>query len=245
ESGLPRDDRGYIIWPLEGSTQLPFFVKATVINSQNAIFSLNDYSWLNSRLKWYGIFASNDGVNFAGIDGNNESVRLDVIIEEGEQFVNYLRFQLSAWQAWLIPPIVVGFLTLIISGIVYKLWNDRYEKNKEAEHMKLLIQQRDHRQVQQLNTINRLIQRHYEQNSQQLVPVIEDESIPSDGSVIDYSLVALDSDEATGQEWGPTGPPASMGLAQHGIYQPPKEILELQMRQNKVNKWLEQKKILQ
>ncbi|KAA6350670.1 MAG: hypothetical protein EZS28_051878, partial [Streblomastix strix] len=104
---LPRDDRGYIIWPLNGSTQLPFFVKAAVINSQSAIFSLNDYSWLNSRLKWYGIFATNDGINFAGIDGENESARLDVKIEEGEQFVNYVRFQLSAWQAWLIPPIVI------------------------------------------------------------------------------------------------------------------------------------------
>jgi hypothetical protein len=52
---------------------------------------MNDYSWLDSRKKWYGIYVSNNGKDYnSGL--NNETIRLEVEVEEGEQFVNYLRF---------------------------------------------------------------------------------------------------------------------------------------------------------
>ncbi|KAA6322005.1 MAG: hypothetical protein EZS28_054482, partial [Streblomastix strix] len=38
----------------------------------------------------YGIQISNDRKQFYGLDGGNESVRLEVEIEEGEQFVNFI-----------------------------------------------------------------------------------------------------------------------------------------------------------
>ncbi|KAA6359065.1 MAG: hypothetical protein EZS28_045408, partial [Streblomastix strix] len=79
----------------------------------------------------------------------------EVEIEEGEQFVNFIRFQLAEWWAWVVPPIVVGSLTLVISGIVYMIWKDRYEKNKQVEHLKELQQQKEKRQ-QKLEEINRM-----------------------------------------------------------------------------------------
>jgi hypothetical protein len=44
---------------------------------------MRDYSWLDSRKKWYGILVSNNGIDFnSGIDG--EIIRLEVEVEEGE-----------------------------------------------------------------------------------------------------------------------------------------------------------------
>jgi hypothetical protein len=44
---------------------------------------MSDYSWLDSRRKWYGIYVANNGEDFnSGNDG--EIIRLEVIIEEGE-----------------------------------------------------------------------------------------------------------------------------------------------------------------
>ncbi|KAA6358204.1 MAG: hypothetical protein EZS28_046269, partial [Streblomastix strix] len=154
---LIRDDKGYLIWPLEDATKLPIHAHGKVRVSNKAIFSMRDYSWLDNRKKWYGILLSNDGKQFYGLDGQNESVRLEVEIEEGEQFVNFIRFQLAQWWAWLVPPVVVGFLTLIISALVYKLWNDRYKKNKEAEHMKELQETRmKRRQEEEINRKNQI-----------------------------------------------------------------------------------------
>ncbi|KAA6393427.1 MAG: hypothetical protein EZS28_011043 [Streblomastix strix] len=104
---LPRDGRGYIIWPPDNATKLPITTTATVLNNHKATFSMSDYSWCDSRKKWYGILASKDGKHFMGVDGKeDEPVRLQVEVEEGEQFINYLMFKLSSWQAWLIPPTV-------------------------------------------------------------------------------------------------------------------------------------------
>ncbi|KAA6376453.1 MAG: hypothetical protein EZS28_028021 [Streblomastix strix] len=153
---LVRDDKGYLIWPLEDTTKLPIFAHGKGRSSNKAKFSMRDYSWLDNRKKWYGILIQNDGKQFYGLDGGNESVRLEVEIEEGEQFVNFIRFQLAEWWAWVVPPIVVGSLTLIISGIVYILWKDRYEKKKEAEHLKELQEQKEKRQ--KLEEINHLDQ---------------------------------------------------------------------------------------
>ncbi|KAA6387876.1 MAG: hypothetical protein EZS28_016592 [Streblomastix strix] len=142
---LVRDDKGYLIWPLEDATKLPIYAHGKVRSSNKAVFSMRDYSWLDNRKKWYGIQISNDGKQFYGLDGGNESVRLEVEIEEGEQFVNFIRFQLAEWWAWVVPPIVVGFLTVIVSGIVYIIWNERYKKNKEEEHLKELQEQKEKR----------------------------------------------------------------------------------------------------
>jgi hypothetical protein len=30
---------------------------------------MSDYSWLDSRKKWYGIIVSNNGKDFYGVDG--------------------------------------------------------------------------------------------------------------------------------------------------------------------------------
>ncbi|KAA6397951.1 MAG: hypothetical protein EZS28_006524, partial [Streblomastix strix] len=101
---LVRDDKGYLIWPLEDATKLPIYAHGKVRSSNKAKLSMRDYSWLDNRKKWYGILISNDGKQFYGLDGGNESVRLEVEIEEGEQFVNFIRFQLAEWWAWVVPP---------------------------------------------------------------------------------------------------------------------------------------------
>lgn len=82
-----------------------------------------DYSYLDARKKWYGILISNDGQHFVGVDGKeDEPVRLDVEVEEGEQFLNYIRFKLASYEAYLYPPTIVGILTLLISGMIYAIW---------------------------------------------------------------------------------------------------------------------------
>lgn len=47
---------------------------------------MSDYTWLNSRVKWYGVLVSNDdGKSFAGREGKEDQpVKLEVIVEEGE-----------------------------------------------------------------------------------------------------------------------------------------------------------------
>ncbi|KAA6392137.1 MAG: hypothetical protein EZS28_012339 [Streblomastix strix] len=154
---LVRDDKGYLIWPLEDATKLPIYAHGKVRSSNKAKFSMRDYSWLDNRKKWYGIQISNDGKQFYGLDGGNESVRLEVEIEEGEQFVNFIRFQLAEWWAWVVPPIVVGFLTVIVSGIVYIIWNERYEKKKEVEHLKELELQKEKRKKdEEMSRLNKV-----------------------------------------------------------------------------------------
>ncbi|KAA6329263.1 MAG: hypothetical protein EZS28_053626, partial [Streblomastix strix] len=177
---LVRDEKGYLIWPLEDATKLPIYAHGKVRTQNKAIFSMRDYSWLDNRKKWYGILISNDQKQYYGIDSGNESVRLEVEIEEGEQFVNFIRFQLAEWWAWVVPPIVVGSLTLIISGIVYMIWKDRYEKNKKAEHLKELEQQKEKRQ--KLEEINRL--------DQELQNEVVDEC---DGTLVRLGNVSKDS----------------------------------------------------
>ncbi|KAA6323429.1 MAG: hypothetical protein EZS28_054317, partial [Streblomastix strix] len=99
----------------------------------------------------------------------------EVEIEEGEQFVNFIRFQLAEWWAWVVPPIVVGSLTLIISGIVYIIWKDRYEKKKEAEHLKELQQQKEKRKKDE--EMSRLNQVSYDEDGENHTMIItaEDE----------------------------------------------------------------------
>ncbi|KAA6364791.1 MAG: hypothetical protein EZS28_039682, partial [Streblomastix strix] len=94
---LPRDEDGYIIWPPENATKLPLFIDNVYIESkQKASFQMNDATWLDSRKKWYGMLISADNETFVGKDGNeDEAIRIDVFVEEGEQFVNFNKNQTS------------------------------------------------------------------------------------------------------------------------------------------------------
>ncbi|KAA6398537.1 MAG: hypothetical protein EZS28_005937, partial [Streblomastix strix] len=172
---LVRDDKGYLIWPLEDATKLPIYAHGKVRSSNKAKFSMRDYSWLDNRKKWYGIQISNDGKQFYGLDGGNESVRLEVEIEEGEQFVNFIRFQLAEWWAWVVPPIVVGFLTVIVSGIVYIIWNERYKKKKEAEHLKeLQLQKEKRKKDEEMSRLNQ-VQYDEDKDNHTMIVTKEDE----------------------------------------------------------------------
>lgn len=104
-----------------------------VHGSKNVEFKMTDYSWLNSRKYVYGILASNDGVHFSGVDGllDGDGVEVEVEVLDGEQFVNFARFRLAAWWAWLIPPFVVIAITLIGFYIIYNIWK-RYDDIKQA-----------------------------------------------------------------------------------------------------------------
>ncbi|KAA6381322.1 MAG: hypothetical protein EZS28_023151, partial [Streblomastix strix] len=85
EEELPRDEDGFIIWPVEGHTQVPFTVKADIQQRNKATFIMKDYSWLDSRKSWYGVLISNDGTIFSGKQGlESEPVQLEIIVEEGE-----------------------------------------------------------------------------------------------------------------------------------------------------------------
>ncbi|KAA6390473.1 MAG: hypothetical protein EZS28_014004 [Streblomastix strix] len=87
---LPRDEDGFIIWPVEGHTSVPFKVNAEIQQRNKATFIMKDYSWLDSRKYWYGVHISNNGIIFSGKQGlENEPVQLEVIVEEGEQFLNF------------------------------------------------------------------------------------------------------------------------------------------------------------
>ncbi|KAA6377585.1 MAG: hypothetical protein EZS28_026888 [Streblomastix strix] len=92
---LPRDEDGYIIWPPENHTFLPLFIDGIQIETkQEASFSMDDITWLDSRKKWYGMLISSDNETFVGKDGNeDEAIRIDVFVEEGEQFVNFNKNQ--------------------------------------------------------------------------------------------------------------------------------------------------------
>ncbi|KAA6371319.1 MAG: hypothetical protein EZS28_033154 [Streblomastix strix] len=92
---LQRNEDGNIIWPPENATKLPLFIDDIQIESyQIATFSMDDITWLDSRKKWYGILISSDNETFVGKDGNvDEAVRIDVVVEEGEQFVNFNKNQ--------------------------------------------------------------------------------------------------------------------------------------------------------
>ncbi|KAA6327732.1 MAG: hypothetical protein EZS28_053793, partial [Streblomastix strix] len=110
---------------------------------------MKDITWIDSRKKWYGILVSNDGKNFYGVDGKEDQpVRLDVEVEDGEQFVNYIRFELSSWVAWLVPPTVVTLITLIVSALLYQLWKRYNEKKQQSEHLKWVEKQKYFRAIE-------------------------------------------------------------------------------------------------
>ncbi|KAA6384633.1 MAG: hypothetical protein EZS28_019840, partial [Streblomastix strix] len=94
EEELTRDEDGNIIWPAEYEELIPFTQDANVESDQNATFSMNDISWLGSRKKWYGMLISADNETYYGANGNEgEAVRIDVVVEEGEQFANFIKIQ--------------------------------------------------------------------------------------------------------------------------------------------------------
>ncbi|KAA6360366.1 MAG: hypothetical protein EZS28_044107, partial [Streblomastix strix] len=101
-----RDKDGYIIWPPENAIQLPIFIDDVQIESeQNATFSMNDITWLDTRKKWYGMLISSDNETYYGANGNEgEAVIIDVVVEEGEQFVNFNKNQTS--EGIVDPPVI-------------------------------------------------------------------------------------------------------------------------------------------
>ncbi|KAA6384884.1 MAG: hypothetical protein EZS28_019591 [Streblomastix strix] len=119
EEELQRDEEGLIIWPPENATILPLFIDDLQIESaQKASFNMNDITWLDSRKKWYGMLISNDNNTFVGKDGNeDEPVRIDVIVEEGEQFVNFNKIQLieptEPLPFWLMLLILIAASAII------------------------------------------------------------------------------------------------------------------------------------
>ncbi|KAA6385365.1 MAG: hypothetical protein EZS28_019106, partial [Streblomastix strix] len=56
---------------------------------------------------------------------------------------------------------------------------------------------------------------------------------------IDFSLISSDAPELERVVWGPSGPPATLSLAQYGISVPTPEILQLQRRQRIVDNQLD------
>ncbi|KAA6360379.1 MAG: hypothetical protein EZS28_044094, partial [Streblomastix strix] len=51
---------------------------------------------------------------------------------------------------------------------------------------------------------------------------------------IDFSAMNADDPQLRGINWGAAGPPATIGLGEKGISRPPKELFELQKRQEKL-----------
>ncbi|KAA6312896.1 MAG: hypothetical protein EZS28_055848, partial [Streblomastix strix] len=134
EEEFQRDKRGYIIWPPSEATHIPLIIQG-IVQGSRAIFGMSDYTWLNSREKWYGVLVSNDdGKSFAGSEGKEDQpVKLEVIVEEGEQFVNFVRIQLSSWEVWLITPFIVTVLTLIGAFIVVEFLQHRDKQQLEKD----------------------------------------------------------------------------------------------------------------
>ncbi|KAA6395248.1 MAG: hypothetical protein EZS28_009221, partial [Streblomastix strix] len=134
EEEFQRDKRGYIIWPPSEATHIPLIIQG-IVQGSRAIFGMSDYTWLNSRVKWYGVLVSNDdGKSFAGREGKEDQpVKLEVIVEEGEQFVNFVRIQLSSWEVWLITPFIVTVLTLIGAFIVVEFLQHRDKQKLEKD----------------------------------------------------------------------------------------------------------------
>ncbi|KAA6367168.1 MAG: hypothetical protein EZS28_037305, partial [Streblomastix strix] len=178
-----RDERGYIIWPPSDATPLPLVIQGDV-QGNRVVFGMSDYTWLNARQRWYGILASNDGgKKFTGLDGvEDQPVKLNVVVEEGEQFVNFMRFQLAAWQAYLIPPVVVTFLTLFGAYLIFLYLKNKELKKQEENRIQILQQSKD---VQvNLNNEERMRQQnanqewldHYEEGMEE---VIENQNVPN------------------------------------------------------------------
>ncbi|KAA6356532.1 MAG: hypothetical protein EZS28_047941, partial [Streblomastix strix] len=183
-----RDDKGYIIWPLDNATKLPITTKATVLNNKNAIFSMSDYSFLDPRKKWYGILISNDGSHFAGVDGKeDEPVILQVEVEEGEQFVNYVRFNLASYKAFLIAPVIVIIITIVLSAIIYVIWKRKYDKKQDEDHKKLVNQQWQIQALERkidISKQNKMIQMQIEAEQNAIVPYKDDPTMPHESKTV-------------------------------------------------------------
>ncbi|KAA6374642.1 MAG: hypothetical protein EZS28_029831, partial [Streblomastix strix] len=187
---LMRDDKGYIIWPLDNATKLPITSKATVLNNKNAIFSMSDYSFLDPRKKWYGILISNNGNHFAGVDGKeDEPVILQVEVEDGEQFVNYVRFKLASYKAFLISPVVVIIITIILSAIIYKIWRRQYDKKQDYDHNQIVNQQWQIRALERKivnSKQNKMIQMQIEAEQNAIIPYREDPTMPHEPKTVNF-----------------------------------------------------------
>ncbi|KAA6368283.1 MAG: hypothetical protein EZS28_036190, partial [Streblomastix strix] len=191
-----------------------------VYGSENAQFKMTDYSWLNSRKYIYGILASNDGVHFSGTDGilDQEGVEIEVEVVDGEQFVNFARFKLAKWQAWLIPP-------------VYDGRKQRMAKIKRKHQLKLVKEEKYRQKIEQQQSIK---QQENGINHEDVADTVEEtnqEALP-----IDFSWLQPGCVELQGVNWGEQGPPETLGLASQGIISPTQEMINKQSEQENVFK---------
>ncbi|KAA6397188.1 MAG: hypothetical protein EZS28_007283, partial [Streblomastix strix] len=80
-----------IIYPPVDGSSFPIQIDGELESEQKATFGMNDYKWLNCKIKEYGVLISNDRNIFTGKDGidieedSNAAVPLEVIIEEEEE----------------------------------------------------------------------------------------------------------------------------------------------------------------
>ncbi|KAA6397514.1 MAG: hypothetical protein EZS28_006965 [Streblomastix strix] len=122
-----------IIWPPEDATEVPVVVRAIVEGRWKALFSMRDYTWLNTRKYVYGVLGSNDQNTFSGENDQEEKpIEVEVDILEGEYFVNFYIFQKIGMWIWIIPFVAAGIACLIICIIVYCIWK-RFNQKKIAK----------------------------------------------------------------------------------------------------------------
>ncbi|KAA6386195.1 MAG: hypothetical protein EZS28_018278, partial [Streblomastix strix] len=136
---LPRDKDGFIIWPPKNATSLPIVLDISSNSSQSVQFALKDFSWVDNRMKIYGMLVSNTGKFFTGLDGlENEAVQIEIQIEEGEQFYNFKtsygqdsksKFVFTWWIILIIAS--AGLILLIIIIIICCCICNRSKKKKE------------------------------------------------------------------------------------------------------------------
>ncbi|KAA6375109.1 MAG: hypothetical protein EZS28_029364 [Streblomastix strix] len=80
-----------IIYPPEDGSSSPIQIDGELESKQNATFGMNEYKWLNYKLKEYGVLISNDRKIFTGKYGidieedENAAIKLEVLIEEEEK----------------------------------------------------------------------------------------------------------------------------------------------------------------
>ncbi|KAA6366693.1 MAG: hypothetical protein EZS28_037782, partial [Streblomastix strix] len=108
-------------------------MRSTVERRWKALFSMRDYTRLNTRENVYGVLGSNYQNTFNGENGEEEKpIEVEVDILEEEQFVNFYIFQKIGIWIWIIPFVAAGIACLIICIIVYCIWK-RFNKKKIAK----------------------------------------------------------------------------------------------------------------
>ncbi|KAA6390696.1 MAG: hypothetical protein EZS28_013777 [Streblomastix strix] len=108
-----------IIYPPEDGSSFPIQIDGELESEQKATFGMNDYKWLNYKIKEYGVLISNDRNIFTGKDGidieedENAAVPLEVIIEEEEE-----EEKRKGLTVGIVVGIVIGALAIVVVIII-------------------------------------------------------------------------------------------------------------------------------